>query len=170
VSQRYNGGMDESEYLGMRRRLQNDHEAAVAEYHKNIDALERVWWLSHPGGEEPPQLAPRRQTTRPPKTPPLSPAEDQDQTSSSPQPDNDLPRAEPGEITMAVRQAVDATTDDFTWRDIQERLNVESPDDEFSRPTINQVLRRLTHEGQIEVVKPGSGRRSTVYRKQEPQE
>jgi len=136
--------MNEREYRALRRTLD-------AEYHKNVEALDRVWRLAHLDGAP----LPTDQSVPQPPAEALPSGEE----------NHEARRAGSGDVIAAVREAIEEIEGRFTWVEVSAGLEALNTETAFKRPTINQVLRRLVHERELAVIEKGRGKRASVYQK-----
>jgi Fe2+ or Zn2+ uptake regulation protein len=127
--------MDEGEYRRLKQQIDE-------EYARNIEALRRIWRVSH-------------QSPNIPVPPPPDDVGD-----ISPR----LRQAR-GEITKAVHEAVNQTQGPFSWRTIHKLVSELYPGIKPNRTTISQALRKLTDDNILEEISPKRGAIPAQYRR-----
>lgn len=68
--------------------------------------------------------------------------------------------------TKVIRDSLqDLPSDTFTMGDLFTVISEGCFYEEIPKPTLSFILSRMAKDGEIEVVTPGAGRRSTIYKR-----
>jgi hypothetical protein len=136
--------ISEREYCKMRAKIED-------EYHRNVDALDRIWFLSHP------LQAPPQKTT--PNQRPAAIAK----------PAAEVPNAADGEVLFskrgAVRAAIHGLSGHFGSKDIRAALTASDPEAsrQITDNQLSSIIARLAELEEIYAVIPKTGRTPAVY-------
>jgi hypothetical protein len=136
--------MDEHLYRELLEKLRLKFERISQEHDQDVQALQRVWRLAN--GTEPP-------IAKQGESPAISFVNASDTTSSS----------APGKGTKeAVQEAVDRFQNSFTFHEVISEIESKRHFTPRAR-TVMQILRQMTDNKELGVVRQGAGKRPTKY-------